>query len=205
VCPITENDITGSPNDVVVKDGPVRVVLREGLLLAYNSLVSWSRPYAITDEYAGDVQVSVDFSPAITGATYFNAAVPQGVTIDGLPDDIPPTPASNWWQVSTTEGTVVQVTDIASIGGTPTNYYVDDDQIDKDDTGDQKHFGDTGLRIRNPNRGFVHHYNMYILPDRQANVGEKYVEYYANPLSAEATWLKKSSMSIEGYLPLMMK
>lgn len=116
ICPITEDK--GLPlQDHLIKDGPVRVIVRGGRVLAYGSLLSWTTSISIARLFAGDIRFSIDFNQAVTGSIYYNAVVPGGVTVNGITDTVPAVPLSPWWQVSTSHGTLVQVADATSIGG----------------------------------------------------------------------------------------
>jgi hypothetical protein len=145
----------------------------------------------------------MDFSPVVSGATYYNAVVPGGVTVDGTADGVPAEPFSAWWQLATDAGTLIQVADVAPIGGTPSNYYEDDAAVDDSDTGDQRRYGDTGAYIDNPLLNFTYSFSIYTLPGTQPNVGTAYEAFFRHPLSVKAQlfgdfWPEKV------YLPLTL-
>lgn len=206
-CPITEETMPFLPNHHVTKDGPVRVILHQNRLFAYGSMISWTKPYTIPIGLNGSARTSTDFNQAASGSTYYNAAVPEGIVVDGSPDLVPAEPVSAWWQLSTDTGTIIQVNDVAVIGGTPSNFYIDDASLDQDDTGDQQHFGDTGIAVNFPNRNFDHHFIFYMLPDRQPNVGATYATFFSQPLQVSAIPHSSSDGSLFRmvYLPLVIK
>jgi hypothetical protein len=184
-CPLTENSLPPSP-DGLVKDGPVRVILRHGGLVGYHSMVSSAAARTLPQVVTG-VRVTTDFSPAASGSTLYTAASPQGVLVDGRPDAMPLRPASNWWQLSTDQGTVIRVADIQQMGSLLSTYYRDDFRRSDADTGDGRQFGEIGTTIARPRRAFTERYHLYFLPGRQHNVGDAYAGLYAQPLRVTAT------------------
>lgn len=201
ICPITE---ARSPDleDGLIKDGPVRLLVRNGRVQAYGSMAMWD--VSVPEILPGDLRFSTDFNAAVSGSTFYNAGVPDGVPVDGEPDTVPASPLSPWWQLSTDMGTLIQVSDTSPIGGDQTNYYVDDSNIDNTDTGDRRHYADTGVYITNPNTSFAYSFNIYFLAESQPNVGETYAAYFANPLSATAT-LQQLDLPVKVYLPVVMR
>ena len=189
--------------DDLIVDGPVRLIIRNARVLAYGSMASWTIPVADTSG-ASSIRFSTDFNSAATGATYYNAAVPNGVTVDGIPDSVSPELLSSWWQISTDGGTLIQVADTASIGGTQSNYYLDDSNWDQTDTGDKRHYGDTGVYINDPELSFTYIHSLYILPGRQPNVGQKHAAHFSQPLSVTAR-LHELEMREKAYVPLVVK
>jgi hypothetical protein len=215
----------GSPQIVEVKDGPVRVILREAgtgdlgsataeassTYLAYASLlqVTASVNFTLSILDLSSVRTSVDFSSAAVGATFYNANTPNGVTIDGNPDTVDATPLSNWFQVSHTTGRLVQVFDPMSVGGTPAGYYCDNitsgtecDGTSK--TGDGLSYGDAGVLVDgNVNHNFSIVSWLFVLPaDVGQNEGTTYMHYYSNRLRVEA-FLQADRKFI--YLPIILK
>jgi len=199
ICPITEEEGAELQDDLV-KDGPVRVIVRSGRVLAYGTVASWVTVIDIPELLAGDIRFSTDFSSMVSGAVYYNAAVPMGVTADGIPDAVAEEPLSPWWQLSTAAGTLVYAADTTPIGGTQSNYYVDDATVDASDTGDQRHYGDTGVSIQGPNLEFSYTFALYVLPGVQPNQGETYAAYLAQPLSV-STQLMRLDLPLKLYLP----
>ena len=185
ICPITEGNIPPLP-DNLIKDGPVRVIARGGQLLAYGSMVRWPSPFSLPEFLSGNLRFSTDLNQAATGAIHYSAVVPGGVTVDGITDTVPATPRSSWWQLSTVSGTLIHVADTTSIGGTQTNYYVDNSKWDGADTGDRRHYGDTGVSIENPNLSFTYTVTIYFLRGSHPNVGATYEAFSTHPLSVTA-------------------
>lgn len=171
-------------DDGVVKDGPVRLIMRGGQVLAYGSTISW----AIVIEDIGEInnlRTTTDFSDLAIGATMYNAVTPAGgVMVDGTADTIPATPVSSWWQLSTDSGTIIQAADIGSLGGTVTNLYRDSVANDPFDTGDKRHYGDIGFSVDQPNQSITFVFSLYMLTGPQQNIGSTYAEYFKQPLAA---------------------
>jgi hypothetical protein len=203
LCPITEEE-GASRKDDLIKDGPVRLVVRGGRVLAHGSMAMWTTPIDIPSFLVGDVRFSIDLSPVVSGATYYNAVVPDGVTVDGIPDDVAAAPLSSWWQLSTDTGTVIQVADTAPIGGMQYNYYEDNATVDESDTGDQRRYGDTGVHIADPNPVFTYTFNIYVLPGAQPSVGTTYEAFFKRPLSVKAQ-LHGDPRPEKIYLPLTIR
>jgi hypothetical protein len=196
--------------DGLIKDGPVRAILRDGRVLAYGWMALSVIPITISPPIPAPdfVRFSTDLNADAVGATFYNGVVPGGVPVDGVPDVVPATPFSSWSQLSldtgVITGTIVQAFDVSQMGGTPTNYYVDDSQIDNQDTGDQRHYGDDGVRVDDPNLSFTFRTQLYFLDGAQPNVGETYAGYAAQPLQTVAEW-HKLDMPFHIYLPLVIR
>ena len=198
---ITENSAdvidTWTPPDIL---GPVRV--GGGTVDEY----SWSYKSMFTDESTftpADVdpedcidltyeyfRVSEDWlNPVDSGMapmSYFDSNRPAGVAIDGAYDSIPTTPFPTWRQVSGAKGSLVEVTGVGTGGGALSNYYLDLNQVDEKDTGDQVSFGDAGFLVLNPTESILISTAHYVLDPSQPNVGGTYRDYFDNPLQATA-------------------
>jgi hypothetical protein len=228
---LTEEDLE-NPELVLVKDGPVRVILRQAVTaspggpiseaslstmnLAYASLLQATASVSFTLPGFVDlasVRTSVDFNSAVSGAKFYNANTPpNGVLIDGQPDVVAATPLSNWTQVSTTTGRLIQVSDPTPVGGTAQkNYYCDDDDPDPlalecdgtKKTGDDVSYGDAGVLIEGSvNQSFMLKSWLFVLAAGQENVGETYQEYSSQPLKPIA-FLQGERSTI--FLPLILK
>lgn len=187
-CLITEQNLPGDLiEDDLIKDDAVRVIVRGGIGLAYHSMVQWTRPISWREIRVNPhTRFSIDFNEQAIGATYYNLAVPGGVQVDGIPDTVEAEPMSSWFQLSTDEGTLIQVGDTTSMGGTQTNYYIDDSANDFLDTGDKKHYGDTGVFVMFPSANFTYTFALYVLPGAQDDLGPMYEDYYWQPLSIRA-------------------
>jgi pimeloyl-ACP methyl ester carboxylesterase len=197
--PLTEEDRTSGP-PVPIKDGPVRVIVQNRGTIGYGSIIqTWLRADLFGVVSA---RLSTDFNEKIAGATFYNGTVPAGVTVDGSPDPaVEETPLSPWWQVSHASGSVVQVADTSGVGGTQSNYYLDDATIDADDTGDQRSYGDSGLKVESPTRYVDYRAAFYVLPESLPNVGQLYAAQAANPLQVTTT----VSAPYQTYLPLVLR
>jgi hypothetical protein len=152
-------------------------------------MATWTTPLDLPAYLAGDIRFSMDFDPVVSGTTYYNAVVPSGVTVDGVPDSVATEPLSPWWQLTTDDGTLVHVSDTDPIGGTAFNHYEDDATIDNSDTGDQRRYGDSGIYVENPNLVFAYTFSVYALPGAQPNVGAAYETFFRLPLSVRTTLL----------------
>lgn len=201
--PLTEQSPFLQIEDDFIKDGPVRVILRNGRVLGYGSMLSWSIPSVITPS---SIRFSIDFDPVITGSTLYNAVTsPSGVTVDGIPETIPDTPASPWFQLSTSQGTLIQMADTSLLNGILTNYYVDNSNLDNTDTGDQRHYGDIGTSLVNPGTSIDYRFNIYTLPGAQPNIGSQYEAFFNNPLQVAAALQFDALGKKYIYLPLVIK
>lgn len=201
ICPFTEAMGPGI-EDELIKDGSVRLIVRNGRVLAYGSMATWITTVGVPENLAGDVRFSTDFNDKVIGATFYNTVVPDGATVDGTPDAVPESPLSSWWQLSTSMGTVIQVADTSAIGGAQTNYYVDDATTDGSDTGDRKHYADTGIYIADPNPSLSYTFTSYFLPETQPNVGGMYADYFSHPLTVTAR-LQQLELPVKVYLPVI--
>lgn len=201
-CPLTEEAL-GNIDDSLIKDGPVRVILRGGRVLAYARHVSWRIDVPVSLLPAGDLRFSIDFNSAASGATLYSAVAPDGLTIDGTPDVLAAKPASDWFQVSTTFGTLIQVSDLSGVDGVLSNFYRDDSAIDADDTGDQQHFGDVGLYVENPGTQITYQFSIFLFDETlPAASGSRYSQYFAQPLQIQAQSLIPAATL---FLPLVLK
>jgi len=96
VCPVNEED-QANLQDNLIKDGTVRVILRNGHMLAYGTMLQSTTALTIPSTISvSQARFSIDFSPAVSGATLYSQAAPGGVAVDGVPDTIAPTPVSGW-------------------------------------------------------------------------------------------------------------
>jgi hypothetical protein len=180
----------------VVKDGRVRAyaTLRdpagmELTLTGYRSTYDFNFWLDLSGQWFSVdwMRLSADLSSAAVGSTYYDANTGAGATVDGVADAVAAMPPTNWWQVSGSTGSVVQIADMSLLGGTRTNYYKDDKTVDPADTGDQVSYADCGSRVENPNQNMRFRLFYYILPANQPNVGAVYGNRALSPLLAQAT------------------
>jgi hypothetical protein len=175
-CPIT--DETQLPiADHLVKDGPVRVILRDGKLKAYQAMVDWQTDYDLTD--TSSLRYSFDFNQGVSGSTLYTLLTPNGVTVDGRPDLMLAKPFSPWWQLSTGNGSIVHIARASTLGRDVSTYYVDNALYDEEDTGDRRHYGDIGLEIATPFPNRPYSFVLYFLQDNQPNIGAAYADQLA--------------------------
>jgi hypothetical protein len=219
---LTEVDLGPADEHVLIKDGPVRVILRRRAnALGLASLTNTYLAYASMVHSFGDVEssltiskarMSVDLSSTASGATFYNANTsPDEVLINGNPDVVAETPLSNWAQVSTTTGRLIQVSDPTPAGGTQKNYYCDDSSAGTTEcdgtprTGDDGSYGDAGLLIEgNVNSSFTIESSLFVLPPSQDNVGDKYAGYFnVNNRLKVMAYLQGVRSTI--FLPIILK
>ena len=218
--PTVNENAWGAPEPIEVIDGRVRVIVQRGAgfglvdltttYLAYSSMVQ-SFAEVNSSVSVSKVRTSVDLNVNVSGATFYNANTPGGVTINGSPDSVAATPFSNWTQVSHTSGRLVQVGDPAPAGGTPKNYYCDDTTSTEEcdatgKTGDNVSYGDSGTMLEGSvNRTFTIFSSLYVLPPAgggQDKVGATYEEYFFHPLQV-AAYLEGERSRI--FLPIILK
>jgi hypothetical protein len=182
--------------------GPIRAATGEGALRAafYRSRIDFDVQFdlsglgAIQPDF---IRTSFDWiSPTSSGLkTYYDNNTPAGVAIDGVPDAISTTPRLNWFQVNGEAagpgGLVMAFPRLDARGGTVLNYYRDNGALDANDTGDQRSFGDSGLRINGPYAApaiISFTLTTYVLPPGSStNVGAGYFARAAQPLQIEST------------------
>lgn len=197
---LTEDDLAGTSATPTV-DGPVRVGGGgpAGSTWAYYSLNQSRVVYDMATIEPPDpcssivvrwIRLSNDWrDPSASGmapATYYDANTAAGVAIDGVADTVPASPATDWRQVSGEQGTVVQVGHVSLAGGTRSNYYLDNQVPDLDDTGDQRSYGDAGTRVNSPSGQVVIDMQTFVLDPQQSNLGAMYQAYQDQPLECTA-------------------
>jgi hypothetical protein len=202
--------------------GPIRAATGEGALRAafYRSRIDFDVQFDLTSlgVFQPDfIRTSFDWiSPTISGInTYYDSNTPAGVAIDGVPETISTTPRIEWFQVNGGSagpgGMVMTIPRVDPHGGTVINYYKDNGVIDADDTGDQRSYGDSGLRINGP---FVSPAIIsftlvaYILPPgSNTNAGASYFARAGQPLRAEVAsqCYAPAGSCLTLYLPLVTK
>jgi hypothetical protein len=203
---VTENAVPFQSLELI-KDGPVRVIARRGaaLTFGYASMFITTTPVALESipGNISEVSISFDLASGVTG-TYYNENVPNGVPIDGVPDNVPLTLTKAWRQTSLASGTIVEVAQIVGGGGTQQHYYRDNKNCGITDTGDKECWGDSGFTIVNPvKETIVATATRYILPGGRPNVGDTYYNYNALPLSVSVTVDEAFDQHL--YLPLVLR
>jgi hypothetical protein len=202
--------------------GPIRAATNEGALRAafYRSRIDFDVKFDLTSLGAIQpdfIRTSFDWiSPTISGIhTYYDSNTPAGVAIDGAPDTISTTPRLDWFQVNGGAagpgGLAMTFPQVDPRGGTVLNYYKDNGAIDASDTGDQRSYGDSGLRINGPYASpaiISFTLTTYILPPgSSANVGVGYFARAVQPLQAEfeLQCYAPAGNCLKIYLPLALK
>jgi len=217
----TEESLS-SPATTLIKDGPIRVILRQtanaplvgpqqATYKAYHSLVEGTVNIdfsAVGFNPISSGRTSNDLDSAVSGnATFYNANTLAGVTVDGSPDPIAVTPLSNWTQIShNNSGRLVQVGNPTSAGGTQTNFYRDNSTPEDSDTGQPGSYGDAGVLVQGTiNSTFSLRSSLYVLPYAGGgNVGATYEAYFNNPLLV-STDVQGAPSSGTIFLPAIIK
>ena len=221
---IDEDDLV--PNDpntdwYKIRDGQVRTIIqfiaydpdtnKQTILLTllnYESLFHEQVTFDLSDLTATleMFRYSADLTSAIAGGTYYDANTPAGVAVDGMEDDVAVAPFSPWNQISHPSlGSIIQIIDAASMGGTQQTYYKDDKRYDGKDTGDGRSYADTGLLIKKGSANLAFDVWYYVLPPGQPNVGAAYADAATHSLRTQTTPQKRSSEpdAIRMYLPML--
>lgn len=147
-----------------------------------------------------NLRTSLDLNdPSLTGIANYYDSNGAMAKIDGSPDTVPAGPLMDWYQASgATGGLFVAFPTLNTGGGTASNYYKDDSQLDLADTGDGRSYGDTGLSVANPGNVIELSLVSYILPPGTVdNVGASYFERTTNPLTAVANAQFFKSLTID--------
>lgn len=212
---IDESNITA--NSISFKDGKVRV-LRQlfGTLkvnlpfplpdidVDFNTPPSIYYPYSVSiDIDIPDLPVSVslaresiDLNANASGMKFISPNNPSpGFIINGEPDspvliidDL--LPGNNWMYINGPEGTIVHFfpTD-PTLGNTRQLFYMDDNSINNNDTGDKMSYGDTGVQISGSISGsFSLDYKGYFLDSNQpSSIGNTLAQFEQNPITIDTT------------------
>jgi len=214
-------DITGdnlTKQAVKAIDGPVRVtrVATYSLmflgqevaqlpitLFGYRAMVGLPVPAPAGDDGGlklDRVHYANNLNAQAEGMTYYDANTPTGVGIDGVPDEVPPTPMAIWNQIVGTRGTLIHIYQgAAQLGGSQMTHYVDDAA--------QGLYGETGFTVQapSPSEPFTLLMATYVLTEpHTADLGAKYAEHLANPLQIRV-WNATAATSAVIYLPLVVK
>ena len=216
---LDEEDLVGLTDYTPDIDGPVRVGggSTDGSSWAYHSLYQshltlniddLTPPPPCTALTINQVRLSSDWlDPSTTGmapATYYDNNAGAGVTIDGVPDSVPSSPVTAWKQVSGGQGSIVQVVDVTMGAGQLSNYYLDNQTVDPNDTGDGRSFGDAGFAVDDPAGQISAETLNFFLNPAQPNLGPSYQSYYANPLQFLVT-AQSYEPRYYVYMPLLSK
>lgn len=147
---------TGSGAFVANKSGPVRAIrsyigANSGPYTQRDHIMYSSRHEVVTHlrvHAIPPLRDWFDYSPAASGMRYSNNVVPGGVTIDGIPDTVPTTPAT-WEMVQGDAGALVTVPRLeASFSLSLQHYYSDTlTPTETQCTGDAFEYGASGTLV----------------------------------------------------------
>ncbi len=181
-------DLSGDP----VKVGPLRGLL-EGGGEAYDRRFTI---FAGTEDLAGlgggiiqltNIRVSLDFTAAVSGATYHDANLPAGVTVDGSPDAVPDAPVPAWREIRLGAGRLSLLSKAVDASAEARVYYRDDTDGGSDDTGDGMAYADTGVTAPDIDAlletGFPG--DLLVLPAGAEPAPERLIEWRENPVTVE--------------------
>jgi hypothetical protein len=173
--------------------GPVRAIGGSDLQQAafYSQQANLAVAFSL-DDLPGELTVdkmrlSLDLADPVTNGlapvAYYDNNVMEGVPVDGQPDpEVPEQPLVGWQQIDGLFGGFVSLLDVAVGSGQTGTYYLDDDTLDPDDTGDGRSYGDAGFFINNPGGLLQVQQIVYFLSGQQGNQGELFALQAANPL-----------------------
>lgn len=157
LCGRTEQTFASGPGAFVAnKSGPVRAIrsylgANSGPYTQRDHLMYASRQVMVTHlrvHAVPPLRDWLDYSPAASGLTYSNSNLPDGVTIDGVPDAVPTAPAS-WEMVRGGAGALVSVPRVeASFSPALKQYYSDTvTPTETQCTGDAYEYGASGTLV----------------------------------------------------------
>ena len=196
-CEVSELTLSRGPGEFLADiDGPVRAIRSvEGVA---NGVRAW-RQYifyegfletrtSLRDLPAGSSVVSaLDLSRTARGMIYRNERNPDGVTVDGKPDNLA-TGATSWEQVAGGQGAVTSVTRVARGGAERSTFYEDRAGTAASGpmscSGDDASFGAAGPRITSPDDArleFVR-YSWFDGPEADDATGKLRSRQVDNPL-----------------------
>ncbi len=209
-------DTFGADSDwVLTQDGPIRTIVQftdyRGddtrtliTFIGYRSMFLQHVTYPVeTWSQLDEFRYSVDMTEAMIGATYYDANTRDGVPVDGEEDSVTVTPFSAWQQIShPTLGSLVQVVDIAMLGGTQETYYQDNGDYVYSDTGDHRTYADGGFRVRNCSAHLDFYVYYFVLSPGQPNVGAIYAARVQHPLRVQTARQSYSSPKFKSFFPM---
>ncbi|MFO7540338.1 MAG: hypothetical protein R6X32_20050 [Chloroflexota bacterium] len=177
--------------------GPIRAVGRSDLQQAvfYGQQTSLGFTFSLDDLPIGttvhNLRLSLDLAnPETSGlapVTYYDSNLPAGVAVDGSPDAVPEQPLADWQQIDGVYGGFVSLLTVSADSGQTGTYYLDDDTLDPDDTGDGRSYGDAGFFITNPEGLLQVQQTVYFLAGQQGNLGQTFAQQAANPLQTNSS------------------
>jgi len=197
--------------------GPVRAVNDQGFSF-YGSKYEAGIviPFSALDEYPNICPGTIDVS-LFRIATDLNDPVAHGVdtyfdnnassaTIDGIADQVPPTPLIGWYQTSGGDfgGVVTALHAIYPDGVTASTHYVDDSA--SGGTGDGASYGEAGIEFTNAGADDLGvQLSTYILPPGTTeNLGATYKQYATTPLTAVTRSDTCELSAYPVYLPIVL-
>ncbi|MCB0215032.1 MAG: hypothetical protein KDH92_00245 [Chloroflexi bacterium] len=141
--------LSGEP----LKVGPLRALLGAGGGYAYDRRFSlFGGADALADVGVGpiafsftDARISLDFSPAVAGASYHDANLPAGVTVDASPDAVPESPPPAWRELRLPGARISLLARAVAPDSSARAYYRDAVDGGPGDTGDGMAYADLGV------------------------------------------------------------
>lgn len=140
------------------------------------------------------LRVSLDFLPAVGGATYLDANIPDGVPVDGQPDEVPDAPLPAYRELRTAGGRIVLLPSAAADSPAPATaraFYADSAAGLQDDTGDGQSWAENGVTADTIEDALAAGFpgRFVILPADSPATGDELVAAALAPLAIEVTAL----------------
>jgi hypothetical protein len=148
-------------------------------------------------DYVYFIRQSFDLNQQASGMRLYNPYNRNGILIngtggnDGIVDTIDDPPAINWWLITGNQGSFAIVFRMSLIGDTRKIYYLDNSQVNTDDTGDYMSWGDTGIKISSNQGKYIDgnirfSYTAYYLgPNKSPSLGDTLATNFNSPLKIQ--------------------
>ena len=203
-CTVINEDELPVPPLTPVKDGPLRVVLSQAGSLAYRDWLwlATDVDLSLAPSRVVQVQLRLDLATTVQGARYCDANRPDGVTVDGEPDDVPSLPPSPWHQIDHATGRLVSQYRVHTPYVTLYTFYQERTTTVNTDTGDHLAWGDHGIAIDEPVGERVQaDQALWALPPDAALDGATLARQAATPLVVAVSHPQFPTL----YLPLLQR
>lgn len=184
--------------------GPVRVIRSIRFDLSFSFVpdsvvfVSYYYPYSaqintstkslLAVNGMEELRQSMDLNSNIIGAAFHSNNNPN-IAVDGYSDVINKNlsvPGTNWFLTRGSHGTIATIANVPVAGDIQQLFYKDSSAVDAGDTGDQRSYGDSGIRITSTT-GIVGTFGItttgyYLGPNHTAALGDSLANQANNPL-----------------------